>query len=119
MQAVIRRGNRLVCEAVSDLVPQAGQTLVKTLCCGICGSDLHALPYLDLMVEAGARSGGASNLDPQKDVVFGHEFCAEVIEHGPGTEGRFKPGTRVVSMPFLVTATGLELVGYSNTMPGG
>jgi hypothetical protein len=42
-----------------------------------------------------------------------------VIEHGPGTEGRFKPGTRVISMPFMVTGTGLELVGYSNTMPGG
>jgi threonine dehydrogenase-like Zn-dependent dehydrogenase len=119
MQAVIRRGQTLVCEAIADLVPQTGQTLVKTLCCGICGSDLHALPYLDLMVEAGTRSGGASSLDPQKDVVFGHEFCAEVIEHGPGTQGRFKPGTRVVSMPFLVTGTGLELVGYSNTMPGG
>ena len=60
MQAVIRRGQTLVCEAVADLVPQTGQTLVKTLCCGICGSDLHALPYLDLMVESGARSGGAS-----------------------------------------------------------
>ena len=50
MQAVIRRGQTLVCEAIADLVPQTGQTLVKTLCCGICGSDLHALPYLDLMV---------------------------------------------------------------------
>ena len=119
MKAVIRRGTSLICDEVSAPIPTAGQTLVKTLCCGICGSDLHALHYLDNMVEAGIRSGGESSLNPKADVIFGHEFCAEVLEHGPGTTGALKAGTRVVSMPVLITATGFNAVGYSNTTPGG
>ena len=45
MKAVIRRGGTLVCEEMADPVPGEGQTLVKSLACGICGSDLHALHY--------------------------------------------------------------------------
>jgi threonine dehydrogenase-like Zn-dependent dehydrogenase len=119
MKAVIRRGTSLFCEDVAAPSPAAGQTLVKTLCCGICGSDLHALHFLDNMVEAGIRSGGESSINPKADLIFGHEFCAEVLDHGPGTVGTLKAGTRIVCMPFLVTPTGLELVGYSNTLPGG
>ncbi len=119
MKAVIRRGTSLICDEVSAPIPTAGQTLVKTLCCGICGSDLHALHFLDNMVEAGIRSGGESSLNPKADVIFGHEFCAEILEHGPGTTGTLKAGTRVVSMPVLITASGFNAVGYSNTTPGG
>ena len=53
------------------------------------------------------------------DTVFGHEFCGEVLESGPGTEGRFKAGERVVSMPVLLTAEGVQTVGYSSRYPGG
>ena len=29
--------------------------------------------------------GFGPSFDVKRDVVMGHEFCAEIIEHGPGT----------------------------------
>jgi threonine dehydrogenase-like Zn-dependent dehydrogenase len=52
-------------------------------------------------------------------VVMGHEFCAEIVEHGPGTTGALRPGTRVCSRPSLLRAEGPRTVGYSNDTPGG
>jgi len=119
MRAVIRRGAALVCDEVADPVPGPGQTLVKTLACGICGSDLHALHHLDHMVALSRRANaGMGGLDPAQDVVFGHEYVAEVLDHGPGG-GRFKPGTRVCAMPILFGPAGMEAIGYSNARPGG
>lgn len=118
MRAVVRRAGKLVCDEIEDLTPAAGQTLVKTLACGICGSDLHALHYLDHMVELTRRAGGGDRLKPDQDLVMGHEFCAEILDHGPGG-GRFKPGTRVCSMPVAFGATGFEALGFSNVLPGG
>ena len=51
--------------------------------------------------------------------MFGHEFCAEIVDHGPGTDKRFRPGTRVVTVPVAMTAGGFETIGYSNRFPGG
>nr|QQZ49041.1 alcohol dehydrogenase catalytic domain-containing protein [Phenylobacterium glaciei] len=100
--------------------------LVKTLACGICGSDLHALHHMEHMIETSRRASGGGDggpmgggFDPTADTVFGHEFCAEILEHGPGTTGLLKPGTRVVSVPATITGTGVELLGYSNNLPGG
>jgi threonine dehydrogenase-like Zn-dependent dehydrogenase len=119
MKAVVRRGTRLICDEIADLTPGAGQVLVKTLACGICGSDLHALHHADKMAEMGRRSGAGDFMDPSRDIVFGHEFCAEILDHGPGNSGTLKAGTRIVSVPMTFGATGLELIGYSNTLPGG
>jgi threonine dehydrogenase-like Zn-dependent dehydrogenase len=118
MRAVVRRAGKLVCDEIADLEPGPGQTLVKTLACGICGSDLHALHYLDHMVEMTRRAGGGDRMKPDQDIVFGHEFCAEILDHGPGG-GRFKPGTRVCSMPVAFGPSGFEAIGYSNILPGG
>ncbi len=119
MRAVVRRAGKLICEDIEELDPGPGQVRVKTLACGICGSDLHALHHFDHMVEMGRRSGGGGgDLDPKKDIVFGHEFCAEVLEGGPGAD-RFKAGTRVVSMPVNLSPTRFDAVGYSNLYPGG
>jgi threonine dehydrogenase-like Zn-dependent dehydrogenase len=119
MRAVVARSGRLVCEEIADLTPQAGQVLVKTLCCGICGSDLHALHHLDRMIDNTVRAGGsAADMDPAAGIVFGHEFCAEVLDNGPGG-GRLKPGARVVSMPLLIGAGGMTSLGFSNSYPGG
>src|SRR5262249_50307655 len=54
-----------------------------------------------------------------RDVVFGHEFCCEVLDYGPDTEHRFKPGARVCSMPLMMEADGPKGMGYSNTYVGG
>jgi threonine dehydrogenase-like Zn-dependent dehydrogenase len=75
MRAVVRRSGKLICDEIADLEPGPGQTLVRTLACGICGSDLHALHHLDHMVDMTRRAGGGDRLNPAQDIVFGHEFC--------------------------------------------
>lgn len=99
--------------------PGPGQVRVRTLLCGICGSDLHALHHLEHMLSMNRRAGAADTGNPGADIVFGHEFCAEVEEHGPGTARTLKAGTRVVSVPMALGPAGAELVGYSNLYPGG
>jgi 2-desacetyl-2-hydroxyethyl bacteriochlorophyllide A dehydrogenase len=120
MRAVIRRNKQLVCDEIAELEPAEGQVLVRTLACGICGSDLHALHHMEHMIELGRRGGGGdSGFDPTADTVFGHEFCAEILDHGPGSAKTLKAGTRVVSMPLTLTPGGVEALGFSNRLPGG
>ena len=119
MKAVVRRGAELVDTEIAEPVPGEGQALVSTLVCGICGSDLHALHHLDHMISLTRRAGGSDILDPSQDIVFGHEFCAEILDYGPGSTGALKPGTRVVSLPVAFGARGGETIGYSNAFPGG
>ena len=118
MRAVIRRAGALIVGDMAEPVPEAGQVLVRTLACGICGSDLHALDHYDHMIEMSERLGAPGHMKRGADTVFGHEFCCEVLGNGPGG-GRFKAGTRVVSIPGLITPTGFETVGYSSRIPGG
>lgn len=119
MKAVVRRGAALIHTDVADPVPGAGQVLTKTLACGICGSDLHAFHHLDQMIEVSRRCGAADNIDAGADLVMGHEFCAEILDHGPGTDKRLKVGTRVVSTPYAFGADGPELIGFSTRFRGG
>lgn len=118
MKAVVRRGPRLLVAEVPEAVPETGQVVARSLACGICGSDLHAVHHLDYSVEMGLRSGAADTLDPAQDLVLGHEFCAEVLDYGPGTDRRFKPGTHVVSTPFAFGPAGPELIGFSTRYRG-
>ncbi len=119
MKAVVRRGKSLLQAEVDDVTPASGQVLVKTLACGICGSDLHAVHHLDTMIEMGRRSGSRSAIDLAYDLVMGHEFCAEILDHGPDTQKTLKAGTRVVSVPYAVGPKGPEVIGYSTRFPGG
>jgi threonine dehydrogenase-like Zn-dependent dehydrogenase len=119
MRAVVMRDRRLVVADVPVPEPGAGEVLVRTLACGICGSDLHALRHADRFVETSRRAGNPLVMDLARDVVMGHEFCAEVVEHGPGTTRALKTGTRVCSRPTLIRATGPQSIGYSNDNPGG
>ncbi|HLK11001.1 MAG TPA: zinc-binding dehydrogenase [Candidatus Binatia bacterium] len=116
--AVLRRG-ALVVDTLPDPEPGPGEVLVRTLACGICGSDLHALRHLDALVESARMSGVPFVLDPARDVVMGHEFCAEILDFGPQTQRALRPGDRVVSMPLAVGPSGVQGVGYSNDYPGG
>jgi threonine dehydrogenase-like Zn-dependent dehydrogenase len=119
MKAAVMRNRTLVVDEVADPTPGPGEVLVKTLACGICGSDLHALKHAARMVEASRRTGSPLGFDASRDVVMGHEFCAEVVDHGPETTGGLRPGTRVCSLPFLLRGSDVHLVGYSNDTPGG
>jgi threonine dehydrogenase-like Zn-dependent dehydrogenase len=119
MRATVMRAGRLVVDTLPDPVPGPGEVLVRTLACGICGSDLHALKHADRLVDAARESGVPFQLDPTRDVVMGHEFCAEIVDFGPDTQRTLRSGARIVSMPLAVGPRGVEGVGYSNEYPGG
>jgi len=119
MRAAVMRNRRLVIADLSVPEPGPGEVLVRTLACGICGSDLHALKHADKFVENSRRAGNRRVMDLGRDVIMGHEFCAEIVEHGPKTNGALKVGTRVCSLPMLMRAEGPQSIGYSNDNPGG
>jgi threonine dehydrogenase-like Zn-dependent dehydrogenase len=119
MRAAVMRNKALVVDIVPDPEPGPGEAIVKTLACGICGSDLHALKFADKMVESARETEAPFLMDPARDIVMGHEFCVEVLDYGPGTDGNVKPGGRAVSMPLIFRPTGIHGVGYSNDVPGG
>lgn len=63
--------------------PGPGQVLVEVLRC-VCGSDLHLRHHCDHMKALMTRIGHAKHFPGSEDaVVFGHEFCCEVLEYGP------------------------------------
>jgi threonine dehydrogenase-like Zn-dependent dehydrogenase len=119
MRAAIFRNGDIVPGELADPVPMAGQVLVKTLACGICGSDLHAAKHAHRMIDVSTRMTGKPRFDLKRDIVFGHEFVCEVIDHGPQTTKAVKSGTRVCSIPVMRIADGITGVGYSNDFPGG
>jgi threonine dehydrogenase-like Zn-dependent dehydrogenase len=117
MRAAVTRGGGLVVGEVEEPSPGSGHVVVRSLAAGICGSDLHALADFPHFTSLMDRIGVPA-LDPSLDTVFGHEFCAEVVEHGPGTARALPLGTRVCSVPIVVGPNGVEQVGYSNAYPG-
>ena len=119
MRAAIFRNGEIVVDQLPEPTPGPGQVLVRTLACGICGSDLHARKHAHRMVELSRHFSARKPMDLARDVVFGHEFCCEVLDFGPATARRFKPGTRVCSLPALLTPQGPVGIGYSNDNIGG
>ncbi len=118
MRAVVMRQGELVVDDVPEPVPGPGEVLVKTLACGICGSDLHALKHGARFVES-LPERSSMRMDLARDVVMGHEFCAEVLDYGPGAQKTVGVGDRVCAMPILLRQGGAMSVGYSNEVPGG
>ena len=86
MKAAVLKGRRnLVVEDVPDLQPEAGQVLIKVICCGICGSDLH---FFDSdRIPAGT--------------IAGHEWVGTISEIGQGVT-KWNPGDRVVANGYSV-----------------
>jgi threonine dehydrogenase-like Zn-dependent dehydrogenase len=119
MRAAVMRNQRIETDTLPDPVPGSGEVLARTLACGICGSDLHALRHADKLVAAARESGAPFVPDLSKDVVMGHEFCAEIVDFGPNTTKRIPAGRRVVSMPLLFRGTRIHGIGYSEEVPGG
>ncbi len=108
---------------VAEPVPEFGQALVAVKACGICGSDLHFATHgADMLALGSDLEGvpdlGAPDVDLAADVFMGHEFAAEVLELGPGTDGP-APGTLVTSLPVLLTSTGIRPIVGNNDVPGG
>lgn len=116
MHAAVLRGGKVAAGTVADPTPAKGQILVRSLACGICASDLHFMDHPEAGID---DDSGMSTYDQNVDIVMGHEYCAEVIDYGPGTERRFPIGTRVSSLPILNTAAGRRIIGQNPDSPGG
>ncbi|GFG74184.1 zinc-binding dehydrogenase [Mycobacterium botniense] len=122
--AVLRAGQMVYRDDVPEPVPGPGQVLVAVRSCGICGSDLHFVKHggevLALSAEGGlgGMGAGGTGVDLNRDVFMGHEFSAEVLYAGPGTQTH-PPGTLVTSIPVLLSDKGVEPIVYSNSTVGG
>jgi threonine dehydrogenase-like Zn-dependent dehydrogenase len=119
MRAVVMRNQQLTVTTVPAPEPGPGEVLVRTLACGICGSDLHMLIHGARLTEVARHAGVSGVMDLSHDVIMGHEFCAEIVDHGPDCQKYLPAGTRVCSMPFLPRGTELIPIGYANDVPGG
>jgi threonine dehydrogenase-like Zn-dependent dehydrogenase len=53
-----------------------------------------------------------------EQIVFGHEFCGEVAEHGPRCRKGAPTWTPVVALPLLRGSGGVDTVGLSVHAPG-
>ena len=119
--SVLRDGHMVYRDDLAEPVPGPGQVLVAVKACGICGSDLHFASYgaevLSLSSEMSSGAGGM-NVDLSRDVFMGHEFSAEILEPGPGTDTH-PAGTLVTSIPVLLSGNAVEAIVYSNTTVGG
>jgi len=106
MKAAIATGTGITVAEVPEPVPGPGQVLAAPLAAGICGSDLHLEEALRALADAAPP------------IVMGHEFCAGILEHGPGTTARLPAGTRVVSVPYADGPSGPEGLGLSPVLSG-
>ena len=97
---------------VDEPIPKKGEVLVKSIACGICGSDLHAAKHTEDFVKTSRESGGAFKLTTFNPVILGHEFCAEIVDYGPNTEKSLAPGTLVCAAPVLLRDPFLS-IGFS------
>ena len=118
MKAVVCRKAELRVADVADPVPGPGQVVLRVERCGICGSDLHARHHCDHWADLMVRGGLRDFIRSTEDVVFGHEFCGEVLDHGPGTRRRHGPGTRVCAVPLQRHGDAVLLTGLSAASPG-
>ena len=119
MKAVVCHDSKLEVTDLPAPEPKRGHLLLDVHNCGICGSDLHARVHADDKAEAAAASGYDGFMRSGDSVVFGHEFCGEVVDRGRGTSKEIKNGTRVVAMPILRTDSAVHTTGLSPHAPGG
>jgi 2-desacetyl-2-hydroxyethyl bacteriochlorophyllide A dehydrogenase len=121
MRAAVLRGGRMVYrDDVEEPTPGPGQVLVAVTACGICGSDLHFAAHgrKVLATTKAMRGLPAADVDLDADIFMGHEFSAQVLAAGPGTD-TFPPGTPVTSIPVLLSDGGIQPIVYSNSTLGG
>ena len=118
MKAVGCRAGRLSVVERPELRPDTGQVLIDVLRCGICGSDLHAREHCDELAEVAREIGYEDFMRSDQEVVMGHEFCGEVVEHGPGSRRSVSAGTTVVALPLLRAGGTVHAIGLSAAAPG-
>ena len=118
MKAVVCQNAELRVVDIHEPVPGKAQVLLDVQRCGICGSDLHMRHHCDEFKAVVSKVGFDTVPTSADPVVFGHEFCAEVLEYGPGCDKKIKIGTRVVAQPLLRIGKDIHLAGLSPKAAG-
>ncbi|NDZ17723.1 zinc-binding alcohol dehydrogenase [Variovorax sp. WS11] len=119
MRAVVMQEGQLSVGHVPIPQPGPKEVLVKTLACGICGSDLHCVKHGPHLLAAARDVTGVELFDYHQPVVLGHEICAEVLEHGADCHRTLATGSRVVCAPFLLRQQPITLGFGGIDTPGG
>jgi threonine dehydrogenase-like Zn-dependent dehydrogenase len=118
MNAVACENAKLEVVDLPEPEPGRGQVLVDVLRCGICGSDLHARHHADQQADVLAEAGYHGFMRSDQQVVFGHEFCGEVVDYGSRCRRKIPKGAPVVALPLLRRGDEVHAVGLSAAAPG-
>ncbi len=118
MKAVNCREGQLEIVDRPTPAPDRGQVLIDVLRCGICGSDLHARHHCNEMADVARETGYENFMRSDQDIVMGHEFCGEIVEHGVGCRRSVPTGTTVVALPLLRTRGTIHAIGLSAAASG-
>lgn len=107
MNSIVMLDGRVRLQQVEIPQPAAGQVLVRSLACGICGSDLHITRHADEVFDVFHQLGlMPDEVGEHAQVMLGHEFCAEIVEYGADTQQTLPVGSRVTSVPMLLSQNG-------------
>ncbi len=118
MKAVVCQDAKLEVVDLPEPEPGEGQLVLDVTRCGICGSDLHARHHADAQADVLVEAGYDGFARSHEEVVFGHEFCGTIAEHGVGTSRRNSTGTSVVALPLVRRPNGMHAIGLSASAPG-
>ena len=118
MKSVVCQDAKLEVVDLPEPEPGEGQLVLEVTLCGICGSDLHARHHADAQADVLAEAGYEGFARSHEKVVFGHEFCGTIAEHGAGTSKRNRTGTSVVALPLVRRPNGMHAIGLSASAPG-
>jgi len=118
VKAVVCEQTNLTVADVPAPEPESGQAVVAVTGCGICGSDLHARFHADEQADILAEAGYPGFMRRSERIVFGHEFCGEVVEHRAGQARKMPAGTPVVAMPLIRKGGDIHPIGLSSAAPG-
>jgi threonine dehydrogenase-like Zn-dependent dehydrogenase len=118
MKAVVCSNAELKVVDRPEPTPGKGQSVLRVSRCGICGSDLHVRHHCDHFGKLMRRVGYMNFPRADEEVVFGHEFCGEVLDYGRGSKKRAKPGTRVCVVPMIRHGDEIDALGLAVRSPG-
>lgn len=120
MKAAILHRGRIEVGDIAEPEPGPGQVLVRTHRCALCASDQHFLCSGHEIVSQSRKFGGAySKINLDRPIVMGHEFVGEIVGYGKESRRPLRIGTRVTSIPIVVSGGQSSIIGYANELPGG
>ena len=118
-RASVLRNGKFGVETVNLPALGPSQLRVSPVATGICGTDLSAWAHTDDFLSSLTRFGATNFLfDPDRPLVFGHEFTSEILETGEDVSG-FEVGDLIFTMPLVFVDGEPKTVGYHNTYHGG